>query len=121
MNRSTPANSTMSSKRSRICERFMPRMPPFKKTLSRPVSSGWKPVPTSSSDPTRPRIRATPAVGSVMRARILSIVVLPAPLRPTIPTTSPSSAVKLTPFRAQNQRASRERRKDTASRTVPPQ
>ena len=50
--------------------------------FSRPVSSGWKPVPTSSSDPTRPRSTARPSVGSVMRARILSSVDLPAPLRP---------------------------------------
>ena len=28
----------------------MPRIAPFRKTFSRPVSSGWKPVPTSSSD-----------------------------------------------------------------------
>ena len=48
------ANSTISSKRLRISLRRMPRMAPLRKTFSRPVSSGWKPVPTSSSEPTRP-------------------------------------------------------------------
>ena len=32
----------------------MPRMAPFMKTFSRPVSSGWKPVPTSRRLPMRP-------------------------------------------------------------------
>ena len=41
-----------------ISARFIPRITPFRKTFSRPVSSEWKPVPTSSSDPTRPRISA---------------------------------------------------------------
>ena len=40
----------------------MPRIAPFRKMFSRPVSSGWKPVPTSSSEPTRPRTRGL-AVG----------------------------------------------------------
>ena len=39
--------------------------------------------------PTRPWISAVPDVGSVMRDRILSIVLLPAPFRPITPTTSP--------------------------------
>ena len=65
-------------------------MAPFRKMFSRPVSSGWKPVPTSSSEPTRPRISARPVVGAVMRDRIFSSVLLPAPLRPMMPTTSPS-------------------------------
>ncbi len=55
--------------------------------FSRPVSSGWKPVPTSSSEPTRPRTVTVPSVGSVTRERILSRVLLPAPLRPTMPST----------------------------------
>ena len=79
----------------------MPRMAPLRKTFSRPVSSGWKPVPTSSNEPTRPQISARPSVGSVMRARILSTVLLPAPLRPTIPSVSPGSSSKVTSFRAQ--------------------
>ena len=39
----------------------MPRIAPLRKTFSRPVSSGWKPVPTSSRLPTRPRMTARPA------------------------------------------------------------
>ncbi len=42
--------------------------------FSRPVSSGWKPVPTSSRLATRPLIVMRPVVGSVMRLRILSSV-----------------------------------------------
>ncbi len=79
----------------------MPRMEPFKKMFSRPVSSGWKPAPTSSSEATRPRISTRPAVGSVMRERILSSVDLPAPLRPMMPMTSPGWTSKLTSRSAQ--------------------
>ena len=39
-------------------------------------------MPTSSSEPTRPWSSAQPRVGSVIRERILSSVLLPAPLRP---------------------------------------
>ena len=49
----------------------MPRMAPGRKVFSRPVSSGWKPVPTSRSEPTRPWISAQPAVGRVMRESML--------------------------------------------------
>ena len=46
-------------------------------------------MPTSRSEPTRPLISAYPPVGSVMRDRILSSVLLPAPFRPITPMTSP--------------------------------
>src|SRR5512138_2191096 len=69
--------------------------------FSRPVSSGWKPVPTSSNEPTRPRTLTVPSVGSVTRDRILSNVLFPAPLRPTMPRTLPSSRSKETSFNAQ--------------------
>ena len=39
--------------------------------FSRPVSSGLKPVPTSSRLPTRPRISARPAVGAAIRVEDL--------------------------------------------------
>ena len=58
--------------------------------FSRPVSSPWKPVPTSSRLPTRPRISTRPDVGVVMRVSTLSSVDFPAPFRPTTPSTSPS-------------------------------
>ena len=64
----------------------MPRIAAVSKMFSRPVSSGWKPVPTSSSEPTRPTVSPRPDVGGVMRARIFSSVLLPAPLRPMMPT-----------------------------------
>ena len=67
----------------------MPRIAPFRYTFSRPVRSGLKPVPTSKSEPNLPRISMRPLVGSVMRERILSRVLLPAPLAPTMPTNSP--------------------------------
>ncbi len=81
-NVSTPANSTISSNFRLISVRLMPRIAPFKNTFSRPVSSGWNPVPTSSRLAIRPRRVTRPEVGSVMRLRILSKVLLPAPLRP---------------------------------------
>ena len=43
-----------------------------------------------------------PAVGSVIRLRIFSRVLLPAPLRPMMPTTSPCWTSKETSLRAQN-------------------
>ena len=61
MNFPIPLNSTMSSNFALISRRFMPRIAPFRYVFSRPVSSGWKPVPTSRMLPTRPRIdRACP-------------------------------------------------------------
>ena len=101
MNFPTPANSTISSYLAPISDRLMPRIAPFKKMLSRPVSSGWKPVPTSSSDASRPLMSAYPAVGSVMRERIFSSVLLPAPLRPMMPSTWPCSSSNETSLRAQ--------------------
>ena len=38
----------------------MPRIAPFRKMFSRPVSSGWKPVPTSSRLATRPHSSTRP-------------------------------------------------------------
>ncbi len=91
MNAATPANSTISSNRARTARRLIPSIAALRKTLSRPVRSGWNPVPISSSDPTRPRTVAQPVLGSVMRDRILRSVLFPAPLRPTTPTTSPGA------------------------------
>src|SRR5687768_9298156 len=102
MNFSTPEKSTISSKRRRTSARVMPRMAPFRNTFSRPVSSGWKPVPTSSRLATRPLIETRPSVGSVMRDRTLSSVVLPAPLWPMMLTTSPRLISKSTSRSAQN-------------------
>src|ERR671919_82765 len=70
--------------------------------FSRPVSSKWKPVPTSSREATRPRIARRPALGSVILETIFSSVLLPAPLRPISPTISPRATSKLTSLRAWN-------------------
>src|SRR5579859_5879169 len=51
--------------------------------------------------PTRPCTEAVPMVGLVMRVRIFSKVLLPAPLWPRIPTTSPFMMSKLTSSSAQ--------------------
>src|SRR5215471_15757154 len=69
--------------------------------FSRPLNSAWKPVPTSNSDATRPRISAKPEDGSVIRESTLSRVLLPAPLRPMRPTTSPLLTSIETSLRAQ--------------------
>ena len=54
-----------------ISRRRMPRIAPLRKTFSRPVSSGWKPEPTSISAAIRPSIVITPRVGAVMPAEQL--------------------------------------------------
>ncbi len=65
-----------------------PRIAPLRQMFSAPVSSGWKPVPTSSRLATRPLMVTRPALGSVMRLSTLSSVDFPAPLRPMMPTAS---------------------------------
>src|ERR1700704_1241866 len=60
-----------------------------------PVSSGWKPELISMRAASLPRIVISPAVGVVIPARILRIVVFPAPLCPTMPSASPSFTSKL--------------------------
>jgi hypothetical protein len=99
--RAISAKATISSNLDRISARRMPRIAPFRKMFSRPVSSGWKPVPTSRRLPTRPWISANPRDGSVMRESTFSRVLLPAPFLPMIPTTSPRRISKETPSRAQ--------------------
>ena len=53
-------------------------------------------MPTSSRLATRPRMVTRPRVGSVIRLRIFNSVLLPAPLRPMMPSTSPRLTSKLT-------------------------
>ena len=98
----TSANSTISSNRRWISVRLMFRIAPLRKTFSRPVSSGWNPVPTSSSAPTRPRRRASPSVGGVIRERIFRSVLLPAPLCPMTPNISPGRTSNSMSRSAQN-------------------
>src|SRR2546421_64289 len=58
MNFSTPAQSTIWSNLAEISDPRMPRMAPFRYTLSRPVRSWWKPVPISSSEASLPHTSA---------------------------------------------------------------
>ena len=62
-----------------------------------------------------PLIRASPVVGAVMRERILSSVVFPAPLWPTTPIALPRSTSKSTSRSAQI--SSRFRRPGTRPRS----
>ena len=86
---------------------LMPRIAPASPMLSRPLSSGWKPVPTCSRAPTRPRTVARPSVGAVTRDRIFISVVLPDPLRPTTPRMWPRGTEKVTSRSAQMDGSSR--------------
>jgi len=52
-------------------------------TFSRPVKSGWKPAPSSSSEPIRPPVATRPSVGAMIPAIRRSSVDLPDPFRPT--------------------------------------
>src|SRR6185436_10089695 len=108
MNLSSSAKLTIASNFLRISSRIMPRIAPFRKMFSRPVSSGWKPVPTSSRLDTRPSRSMCPRVGGVIRERIFSSVLFPAPLGPMMPTTSPTCTSKLTSCSAQNSAVSSE-------------
>ena len=71
-------------------------MAAFRRMFSRPVNSGWKPMPSSSSEATLPRTVTAPAVGEVTPESSLSRVLLPAPFSPTIPRLSPWRSSKLT-------------------------
>src|SRR6476661_6982931 len=119
MNSWISAKRTMSSNLRSISLLRIPRIAPLRKTFSRPVRSGWKPVPTSSSDPTRPSRSTVPVVGSTMRDRILSRVLFPDPLRPMIPTTSPWTTSNETSSSAQNRAAARRVPPRLISRATP--
>ncbi|GIU90720.1 MAG: hypothetical protein KatS3mg010_1819 [Acidimicrobiia bacterium] len=69
--------------------------------FSRPVSSGWKPAPSSSSAASRPRVTISPCVGWRMPATHLSSVDLPDPLWPSRPTVAPCSTSNSTSRTAQ--------------------
>ena len=59
--------------------------------FSRPVSSGLKPAPSSSSDVTRPDVATDPPSGSSTPATSCSSVLLPHPFGPMTPTVVPAS------------------------------
>ena len=68
----------------------MPRIAPLRKMFSRPGQLGVEAGADfqQAADAAR-ACRRSRSVGSVMRERIFSSVLLPAPLRPMMPTTSP--------------------------------
>ena len=68
--------------------------------FSRPEKSRLKPAPSSSSDTIRPPQPASPDCSGMIPASTRSVEVLPAPLRPTIPTVSPGSIRSVTPWSA---------------------
>ncbi len=74
----------------------------MRKTFSLPVSSGWKPVPSSSIGQTRPSTLAVPWVGLSTPAMIPSKVLFPEPFGPTRPTASPRPTLNDTSLSAQN-------------------
>src|ERR1700722_14798796 len=69
--------------------------------FSRPVRSCWKPAPSSKSPASLPRTATSPEVGCSTPQMHLSRVDLPEPLRPRMPTVSPSLTVSETSLRAQ--------------------
>src|ERR1700727_1341297 len=69
--------------------------------FSRPVRSCWKPAPSSRRPASLPRTATSPVVGWRTPQMHLSSVDLPEPLRPRIPTVSPSRTVSETLSRAQ--------------------
>ena len=72
--------------------------------FSSPVKSGLNPAPSSSSAATRPLTFRSPVVGASVPHTICKSVDFPAPLRPTMPTTSPGLMAKFTPLSAQKSR-----------------
>ncbi len=55
------------------------------------MKSGWNPAPSSSIAATVPPSSTVPALGGMIPARSLSSVLLPDPLRPTMPIASPGA------------------------------
>ena len=78
--------------------------------FSRPEKSRLNPAANSSSDTTRPPQPASPDSSGMIPASTRSVEVLPAPLRPTIPTVSPGSMRSVTPCSAGTGRAAPRRR-----------
>ena len=87
--------------------------------FSRPVSSGWKPVPTSSRLATRPWMvdAALGRLGDAARGSSAASI-LPAPLRPMMPTTSPRFTSKRHVLRAPRTPRSRRLRSSWRPRSV---
>jgi hypothetical protein len=68
----------------------------LRKMLRRPLRSGSNPTPRPRKEATSPATVTVPEVGRVTPERIRSRVLLPAPLRPMMPSDSPTGIEKLT-------------------------
>ena len=80
--------------------RVSPSSEPLRYAFSRPVKSGWKPAPSSSSAEMRPSTSIVPDVGFAVPAMSLRSVDFPDPFAPTTPKHCPRSTAKLTSFSA---------------------
>src|SRR3954451_1138185 len=96
MKSSSSAKATMSSYFSASCPRLSPAARPPSTTLSRPDSFLLKPTPSARRVLTRPWISTRPSLGGRMPAIVRTKVDLPAPLAPTMPSTSPCGTSKVT-------------------------
>ena len=61
-----PAKAWMTGMRSSVSSRVIPITMPYNSTFSRPVNSGLKPAPSSSSDEIRPFTATRPVVGPMI-------------------------------------------------------
>ncbi len=105
-----PANSAIRSISARIAPALSPRIVPKRATFSRPVSSGWKPAPTSSRGTMRPQTSIFP-VSCIAIPEINCVSVdFPEPFAPTMPKNSPRLTSKLTSESAQKRSCSWARR-----------
>ena len=103
------AKRSISARRASVSRRAKPISEAFMKTFSKPVNSGLKPAPSSSSAATRPATQTLPCVGSSVPVTICKSVDLPLPFGPTIPVVVPRAISKLTPRSAQNSRCNFQR------------
>ena len=110
MNLPMSAKSTIASNLRLVSASLIPRMAPFRKRFSRPVSCGWKPAPVAIRPAIRPRVRMLPSSGRITPLISLSRVLLPEPLSPISPTDSPCSTVNETSSTARNFSCSGSRR-----------
>src|SRR5271154_6559512 len=112
------AKSRISGRRRRISGPFRPSSAAFMRAFSRPVKSGWKPMPSSRMEATVPRRSTVPDVARVVPATILSSVDLPAPFSPMSPRACPRDSSNETSERAWNSRW--RGRRSTSSRSRSP-
>jgi hypothetical protein len=96
-----PANAWMAGSRASVSSRDIPITTPYSSTFSRPVNSGLKPAPSSSSDETRPVTVTRPLVGHTIPAISCRSVLLPDPLLPTTPSVAPAGTRSETSLNAQ--------------------